>query len=75
MNNDPVQMDPAALPVLERVLDDPDPVVRGHAAWALGRIAGEGAAELLERRIRGESDAGVRREIEGALERIGQSRA
>jgi epoxyqueuosine reductase len=28
-------------------MGDPDPVVRGHAAWALGRIGGQAAAEIL----------------------------
>jgi len=31
--------DAAALPALERALDDPDPVVRAAAAWAFDRIA------------------------------------
>jgi epoxyqueuosine reductase len=30
--------DAAALPALRRALDDPDPVVRDAAAWAIGRI-------------------------------------
>ena len=30
--------DPAAIPALERALDDPDPVLRSHAAWALTRV-------------------------------------
>jgi epoxyqueuosine reductase len=30
--------DASALPVLESVLDDDDPVVRGHAEWAIGKI-------------------------------------
>jgi len=30
--------DPAALPALRKALDDDDPVVREHAAWAVGRI-------------------------------------
>ncbi|HXV42429.1 MAG TPA: QueG-associated DUF1730 domain-containing protein [Anaerolineae bacterium] len=29
-----------ALPVLERALDDPEPLVREHAAWAIERIKG-----------------------------------
>src|SRR5690606_4227420 len=28
----------AAIPALERLLTDASPLVRGHAAWALGRI-------------------------------------
>jgi epoxyqueuosine reductase len=29
----------ADLPVLLQALDDPEPLVRDHAAWALGRLA------------------------------------
>lgn len=29
---------PAAVPALERALSDPDPLVAGHAAWALNRL-------------------------------------
>lgn len=30
--------DPVAVPALTQALSDPEPLVRGHAAWALGRI-------------------------------------
>ena len=30
--------DPAALPVLRRALQDPEPLIRDHAAWAIERI-------------------------------------
>ena len=33
--------DPAALPALRRALDDPEPLVREAARWALERITGE----------------------------------
>ena len=40
--------DPATVPALARVLcDDPAPLVRGHAAWALGRIGGAAARDAL----------------------------
>src|SRR5262249_48284857 len=29
--------DPAALPALRRALDDADPIIRDHAAWAIAR--------------------------------------
>jgi epoxyqueuosine reductase len=29
------------VPVLEHALDDPEPLVREHAAWALARVCGE----------------------------------
>jgi hypothetical protein len=58
---------------LVAALDDADSNVRGAVAWALGRwLAAEGAcvgraAAALEARLRLETDADVRREIEGAL--------
>jgi len=36
---------PEAVPALVRALEDPEPLVRGHAAWALGRISSPGASE------------------------------
>ncbi len=57
---------PLAIPPLERLLDDPNPLVRGHAAWALGRI--DPASRPLKRRFDQEPDAEVRAEIARALE-------
>jgi epoxyqueuosine reductase len=59
--------DPAAIPPLLRALAHEEPLVRGHAAWALGRLgAGEAAAEL---RVLAASDPDewVREEAEAAL--------
>jgi epoxyqueuosine reductase len=64
--------DPAALPPLRRALEDADPVVRLHAAWALGRIGGAEARRALECRLRVESDPDVRAEIEWALNAAGR---
>jgi epoxyqueuosine reductase len=33
--------DPAAAPALERALDDPEPLIRSHAAWALEKLKEE----------------------------------
>ena len=44
-----------------------DPVVRGHAAWALGRIGGDEARSVLDGALDGEVDSEVRREIASAL--------
>lgn len=57
--------DPSAAPALERALGDPDPSVRGHGAWALGRIGGSRTA--LEIALRNEPEAWVRGELEAAL--------
>ncbi len=59
--------DPAAVPALARALQDPEPLVRGHAAWALGRI-GNGKARLaLAQAQRAETDAWVREELSSVL--------
>jgi epoxyqueuosine reductase len=67
---------PDAVPALTRALDDPEALVRGHAAWALGRIASgaDCSAEViasigstLVRRLVSEEDPWVREEITGAL--------
>jgi epoxyqueuosine reductase len=55
------------VPALSQAMGHAHPIVRGHAAWALGRIGGVGArAALLAGRLR-EADAGVVEEIERAL--------
>ncbi len=61
--------DPYALPVLERVLaEEPEPLIRGHCAWALGCIPGARSRRLLRRAWEREEDPYVREEIEQALE-------
>jgi len=56
-----------AVEPLGRVLaDDPDSVLRGHAAWALGAIGGPAAELLLSRAAAREEEAGVLVEIASA---------
>jgi epoxyqueuosine reductase len=62
---------PEAVPALVSALADNEPLVRGHVAWALGRIGGSIAVAALRRRLEGENDADVRREIVQALEECG----
>ncbi len=57
----------SALPALIRGLHDEEPLVRGHCAWALGRIPGPQASTGLAQRRRIETDAWVSEEIELAL--------
>jgi epoxyqueuosine reductase len=57
-----------AVPALDRALADPEPLVRGHAAWALGRLGGPAARTALERARRTNADGSVRAEIDAALE-------
>lgn len=59
---------PAAVPSLTAVLrGDGSPLVRAHAAWALGAIGARSAAAALDVARRCESDATVQAEIEAAL--------
>ncbi len=59
--------DPQAVPALIQALHDPEPLVRGHAAWALGRIGGVQARQALMKALRLEADAMVVGEIQQAL--------
>lgn len=56
------------MPALVEALSDGEPLVRGHAAWALGRLGGEEARGALEAALSREGDAEARGEIERALE-------
>ncbi len=56
-----------ALPALVDALAHEEPLVRGHAAWALGRIPSSEARHALSARLSVESDAWVREELESAL--------
>ena len=56
-----------AVPALTRALVQGDPLVRSHAAWALGEIGGEVAINALKAASTTEEDAAVRSEIAMAL--------
>ncbi|CEP67168.1 Epoxyqueuosine reductase-QueG [Moorella glycerini] len=58
--------DPGAMVSLAQALRAPAAILRGHAAWALGRL-GAAARPALEKARREETDPWVRREIDEAL--------
>ena len=58
--------DAAAVPALGGVLRHGEPLARGHAAWALGRIGGAEAESLLLEAASTETDPGVLEEIAAA---------
>ncbi len=61
------QGDRDAVPILiESLRHNPDPLVRGMCAWALGKLAGPKAKEALEKQLSGE-DGVVREEIKEVL--------
>ena len=59
--------EPETLPALVAALDHEEPLVRGHVAWAVGRIGNPAARVPLQNRRSLEADAFVLEEIEGAL--------
>lgn len=60
--------DPDHIPVLDRAMDDLSELVRGYAAWALGRIGGGKIRGVLESHLRTEDSNFVIAEIKAALE-------
>jgi epoxyqueuosine reductase len=66
---------PSAIPALRQALADPDPLPRGHAAWALGEVARRHAAAevrpILVERLGLEPEEWVREEIRAALDVLG----
>jgi len=59
--------DERAIPHLVAALSDRKPLVRGHAAWALGEFGGDSARAALTALLHREGDAWVREEAELAL--------
>ncbi|MCG2820403.1 MAG: HEAT repeat domain-containing protein, partial [Candidatus Atribacteria bacterium] len=60
--------DPRAVVPLIKVLQEGDnSTVRGHTAWALGKIGGEKAKFALEKALKIERDEEVKKEITNAL--------
>jgi len=60
--------DPQAVPALIEALHDHEPLIRGHAAWALGRISNEEAMHALHKALQIEDDEEVCQEILSAIE-------
>ena len=60
----------AAMPALKKALVDDEPLIRGHAAWALGQIGGKQAEQVLQTHRQLENDAEVTLEIQDALHNI-----
>ena len=56
-----------AVPALKDALADDEPLVRSHAAWALGRIGGNAAKRTLQKRLTVETEQDVITEIQEAI--------
>ena len=59
--------DQSAVPALCAALHHEEPLVRGHAAWALGRLGGEQAHTALAQALASEQDTEVQQEMRCAL--------
>ncbi len=59
--------DPAAVPALIQALADPEPLVRAHAAWALGQLDTPAGREALAAALAREPEPQVVEEIQAAL--------
>ena len=59
--------DPVAIPALKKVLNSLEPLVREHAAWALGRIGGDEALAALRDTSASDPDPEVRKEAAKSL--------
>ena len=62
--------DESIVPSLIDALSSDSELVRGHAAWALGKISGDKAKTALTVRINSEKDEWVTSEINVALKRF-----
>ena len=61
-----------AVPSLKGALADDEPLIRSHAAWALGRIGGETARQILQKQRTVETEPEVITEIQDALLEVEQ---
>ena len=61
---------PDDVPALAAALSDDEPLVRSHAAWALGRLGSPAAAAALRDRLDVELDAAVRAGVTAALDAL-----
>jgi epoxyqueuosine reductase len=59
--------DRQAVPALINALHDDEPLIRGHAAWALGRLGGDEAEQALHEALSTEENEEVQKEIRCAL--------
>lgn len=64
---------PTAVPALARGIEDPEPLIRGHAAWALGQIGTMDSQRALEQALGREGETWVRAEIRLGLDLASQA--
>jgi epoxyqueuosine reductase len=69
------QPDPAAITDLEGIMErEPEPLVRAHSAWALGRMRSARARSALDKAARVETEPSVLQEVRAALDESSNNR-
>lgn len=58
----------------EALLNDPEPLVRRHAAWALGQVGSESATQALQHALQNETSQAVIAEIRTVLSQSSRAR-
>ena len=59
--------DASAVPVLKNVLNDREPLIRGAAAWALGKLGDAEVQTFLKEQLAVEPEPHVRQELQQAI--------
>lgn len=67
--------DTSSLGLLAGYVGHPDPLLAGHAAWALGRIGGQDAATICETALDSRREESVREELVAAVAASRRGRA
>ncbi len=62
--------DESAVPALLGVINDEEPLIRGAAAWALGRLGAPTTVEMLQTRLEIETETDVIEELKQALAKL-----
>ena len=53
-----------AIPVLIKVLDDEEPLIRAHVVWALGELSGSEVLPVISKKLKNETERIVLEELE-----------
>ncbi len=61
---------PQAIPVLIKVLDDEEPLIRAHVVWALGELSGAEALPFIQEKLNNEKEEIVLKELARVVARL-----
>ncbi len=61
---------PQAIPILIKVLDDEEPLIRAHVVWALGELSGAEALPFIQEKLNNEKEEIVLKELARVVARF-----